>query len=178
MLSWLGVPFRVVAPRSVDETPLGGEDPGDLAIRLARLKARDVSSRCPRNWVLAADTVVDRGGRILGKPIDRREGEMILRDLSGKRHRVRTGVVLVGPGGKWAASRLETTWVTFRGIRRGERSRYLRMREAYDKAGGYAIQGKGLGWVVGLEGDFFNVVGLPLGWVAGRLARIRGLRAR
>ncbi len=82
-----------------------------------------------------------------------------------------TGVVLAAPGGRIAASHVETTFVTFRELGAAERERYLLSGEAYDKAGGYALQGRALGWVRGFSGDYFNVVGLPLGWVAKRLSR-------
>lgn len=165
------MPFRVVPPCGVDERPLAGESPESLVRRLARLKAQTVARRYSRHPVLAADTVVVSGGRILGKPQDRCEAGRMIRALSGRTHRVLTGTCLMAPQGKAVASCVTCTKVRFRDVGSGEIARYLATGEAADKAGAYAIQGTALRWVAGLRGDYFNVVGLPIGWVAERMSR-------
>lgn len=169
LLRHLGVRFRVVAPLLDLEPPRHGESPADLAARLALEKARSVSGSHPDAWVFSADTVVALGRRVFGKPRDRADVVRSLRALSGRTHQVLTGMALLSPRGALRAGGCTLTRVEFRVLGRGEILRYSRKREAYDKAGGYAIQGTAAGWVSGWEGDYFNVVGLPLGWVADRL---------
>ena len=173
----LGIPFRVLPPADVPESHPPGMSPVRLARTLALRKARSVSRRRPKAWVLGADTLVVAGRGPIGKPKDRQEARTVLRRLSGRTHRVMTGTVLLSPGGRVAAAAAVTTRVTFRRLGPGEMRAYSAEREPYDKAGGYALQGTAAAWVRRLEGDYFNVVGLPLGWVADRL-RENGLLAR
>ena len=175
ILRFAGVPFHVVEPRGVQETLRHGERPRRFVTRLAIEKATEVALRHPQALCLGADTVVVQGGKIFGKPKDRQEAARMLQALSGKAHEVWTGVALVGKGGKWVRSHAERTRVTFRALSPQEVLAYLKTREAYDKAGAYAIQGTARRWIKDWEGDYFNVMGLPVKWVVREANRSRAL---
>ncbi len=161
LLARIGVvPARVVAA-AVDEVPLPGEDPPRLVCRLADAKAGRVAAEFPDHFVLGADTVVACGRRILAKADNETEAERMLALLSGRRHRVVSGVALIAPGGK-AARRVVVTTVTFKRLNRDEISAYIAAGEWRDKAGAYAIQGRAAAFVKRLNGSYSNVVGLPL----------------
>lgn len=175
LLSGLGARFTVV-PADVPEVPLAGERPEQTAQRLARAKAAAGAARCPGRWVLAADTVVaveldGRGAAILGKPATRREAREMLRLLSGRTHRVCTGVVVLAPGGTALLDEVATTLVVFRPLADAEIDAYVESGEADDKAGAYAIQGGAAGFVVEVVGSYTNVVGLPVDLVEPALRR-------
>jgi septum formation protein len=138
-------------------------------LRLAREKARTVATRIPGAWVLAADTTVVLGEELLGKPRDTSEVREMMSRLSGRIHEVQTGVALAGPSGGDAL--VVRTRVTFRSLSREEIAWYAGTGESLDKAGGYAIQGKGGFLVERIEGSPTNVIGLPLGETLGLLAR-------
>lgn len=158
LLAQIGItPDRIVAP-DIDETPVPGELPRQHAARLARAKA---AAGPPGDFVLAADTVVAAGRRILGKPRTEDEARAILSLLSGRRHRVCTAIVLVAPDGR-RAERLAQSIVAFACIAPTELSAYLAADEWRGKAGGYAIQGQAACFVRFLSGSYSNVVGLPL----------------
>lgn len=150
-----------VCPVDIDETPLPGESPEALVIRLAQDKALAASkgeaSGLP---VLGGDTVVVCDGQILGKPRDRADGASMLRQLSGRRHEVVTGVAVCGPRGLTSLS--VTTFITLRLLDSYEIDAYWATGEPQDKAGGFAIQGRGALFVSHLEGSHSAVVGLPL----------------
>ena len=156
-------------PADIDETPHRDEEPRPYALRLAREKARAVADALPDpdDAVLAADTVVAAGRRILGKPQDAAEAHRFLTLLSGRRHRVITGVALRRQGREW--TRRVETQVRFKRLSDAEISAYLRSGEWRGKAGGYAIQGIGAGFVPAINGSYTNVVGLPLVEVANLL---------
>lgn len=157
----IGADFAVDVPRDVDEA-LHPLEPGELAAeRLARAKAAEVASRHPGQWVIAADTLVCLGSKILGKPADDAEAVRMLEALSGRTHVVVTGVAVVHPGGMIAE--VETTEVQFRPLSRAEIEAYVATGEPRDKAGAYGLQGRGVLFVEGIRGDHTNVVGLPLG---------------
>lgn len=160
LISGLGWDFRVVSPR-VTETKKDGELPADLVKRLALEKAAEVASRFPRRWVIGADTVVVLGERVLGKPKDEADARAMLRLLSGATHSVFTGVALISPRGEKTAE-AEETKVTFRPLGDSEIASYVACGESMDKAGAYAIQGRGTLLAERVEGCYFNVVGLPL----------------
>jgi nucleoside triphosphate pyrophosphatase len=162
-----GVRFRVAA-QDVDET-WRGERPEALARKLALEKALSAAARHPRSWCLGADTVVALGNEVFGKPGSRAEASRMLRRLSGRWHRVITGVALAGPG--FRAARAVTTRVRFRRLTALEIAWYCSLREPYDKAGAYAAQERGAILMAGIDGDFFNVIGLPLGATRELLAR-------
>ena len=160
LLGQLGLAFDVSAA-DIDETPHQGEAAIAYVLRLAREKARVVAGRHPGAWVLAADTTVVLGDELLGKPRDAAEVRDMMRRLSGRTHEVHTGVALAGPAGE--QSTVVRTRVTFRPLSEGEIAWYAGTGESLDKAGGYAIQGKGGFLVAAVEGSPTNVIGLPLG---------------
>ena len=147
----------------MDETPLARELPRDHVLRLAIAKAAEVAARpdAAGAYVLAADTVVACGRRILGKADDSAAAERFLRLLSGRRHRVYTGVAVVAPDGRRAV-RAVMTMVRFKRLGEREIAAYLASGEWRDKAGGYAIQGRAEAFVLSISGSWSNVVGLPL----------------
>lgn len=155
--------------RTIDESPLRGELPRDHAARLAAEKAQVVAARHPECAVLAADTVVGVGRRILPKAEDEATARHCLTMLSGRRHKVHGGVTLIDPAGR-VRHRLVTTSVIFKRLDTREISMYLRSGEWQGKAGGYAIQGLGGLFVRQLIGSYPNVVGLPLLETANLLA--------
>ncbi len=153
-------PDEVVAPE-IDETPTRDESAAALAARLAEAKARCIAGQRPGAFVLAADTVVAMGRRILPKAEDRATAEACLARLSGRRHRVVTGVSLVAPDGRIGRRRVVST-VTFKRLAPREVVWYLDTGDWRGKAGGYAIQGPAEVFVRALSGSYSNVVGLPL----------------
>ncbi|WP_207539885.1 Maf family protein [Sabulicella rubraurantiaca] len=159
LLARIGIVPDRVAPTELDETPGRKELPRQLASRLARLKAEAVEA--PGALVLAADTVVGVGRRILGKPTDREEARRFLELLSGRRHRVHTGVALRRPDGS-LGTRLVVSVVAFQRLTTQQVEAYLDSGEWQGKAGGYAIQGRAEMFVRFLSGSHSNVVGLPL----------------
>jgi nucleoside triphosphate pyrophosphatase len=161
LLRQVGYPPDLTIPADVDETPLTGELPRNIARRLACTKALAVAEMVPDALVLAADTVVARGRRILPKPADEGEARRCLALLSGCRHRVHGGVALVAPGGRIGV-RVVTTVVTFKRLAGKEVDCYLRCGEWRGKAGGYAIQERAAAFVRQIIGSYSNVVGLPL----------------
>lgn len=161
LLAQVGIVPYAVSPADIDETPQRAELPGPLARRLAVAKAAVAAARHPGEWILAADTVVGIGRRILGKPEDASAARAFLRALSGRRHRVYGGVCAVTPEGR-SVSRLVTTQVTFKRLEEAEIDRYLASGEWQGKAGGYAIQGRAGALVPAIGGSYSNVVGLPL----------------
>ncbi|ADO71168.1 Maf family protein [Stigmatella aurantiaca] len=159
LLSQLGLRFHVAAA-DLDETPLRGEAADTYVLRLARAKAHAVAERFPEAWVLAADTTVALGPELLGKPADPGEARHMLRRLSGQTHAVYTGVALAG---RAEAATVVRTGVTFRTLSDGEIDWYVGTGEPLDKAGAYAVQGRGGFLVASLDGSPTNVIGLPLG---------------
>jgi septum formation protein len=173
LLRQIGLVPDAVEPAEIDETPARRESPSLLARRLASEKAALVAKRHTGAVVLAADTVVACGARILPKAESEEEARFCLNILSGRRHRVLTGVTLIGPDGK-AHHRLVTTIVTFKRLELMEIDAYIRSREWQGKAGGYAIQGLAAAYIRAISGSYSNVVGLPLFEVA-NLLRTQGL---
>ncbi|HEY1721274.1 MAG TPA: nucleoside triphosphate pyrophosphatase [Magnetospirillaceae bacterium] len=171
LLAQIGVTPAAIDPAAIDETPQPGETPLALAARLADGKARAVQSRHPGLNILGADTVVACGRRILPKAETEAEARSCLALLSGRRHRVISGVCLLTPDGK-AASRVVTTIVTFKRLTSEDIGAYVASGEWHGKAGGYAIQGRAAAFVRFLSGSYSNVVGLPLFETAALLARI------
>ena len=160
LLRQIGIWPDLVEPAEVDETPRPGERPGDLAQRLADTKADAVSARHPDSFVIGADTVVAVGRRILPKPADAGVARECLKLLSGRRHRVHGGVTVVAAGKR--SRRLVTTVVSFKRLQEPDLDDYLATGEWQGKAGGYAIQGRAAVFVKAINGDYNNVVGLPL----------------
>lgn len=169
LLRQIGVVPAVIDPPEVDETPLPGELPPHHARRLAAAKARAVAERHPDALVLAADTVVACGRRILPKAEDEATARSCLTLLSGRRHRVLGGVCLATPDGRYL-ERLVTTVVTFKRLSEPELDTYIACGEWRGKAGGYAIQGRAAALICWISGSYSNVVGLPLYETAALLA--------
>ncbi|MFC7736995.1 Maf family protein [Roseomonas sp. GCM10028921] len=161
LLARLGIRPDRVDPAEIDETPRKAELPRTLAARLSRAKAAAVAARSPGALVLAADTVVGVGRRILGKPEDAAEARRFLEFLSGRRHRVTTGVALVAPDGTLRARLVETT-LAFQRLTPAQMDDYVASGEWEGKAGGYAIHQRAEVFVRFLSGSHSNVVGLPL----------------
>jgi len=161
LLAQIGIVPAAVDPADADETPFPRELPGPHASRLAELKARAVAARHPGAFILAADTVVSCGRRILPKAETEKQARSCIRLLSGRRHRVLGGVCVIAPDGRMA-QRLVTTVVTFKHLDDAEIEAYVASGEWDGKAGGYAIQGRAAVFVRQLSGSYSNVVGLPL----------------
>ncbi len=161
LLRQIGVSFTV-DPADVDEAVLPAETPEAYAVRVALDKARVASKRARTGMVIAADTIVVLDSTILGKPADGRDAERMLGMLSGKAHRVITGLVLMDSATGRTAARTAVTKVWFRTLSTEEITSYVSTHEPLDKAGAYGIQEKGALLVEKVEGCYFNVVGLPL----------------
>ena len=157
-----GIPFEVQAAK-IPEEPIPGEPAKDCAERLAREKASAVARQRPQDVVLGADTVVVIDNQMLGKPRDAKDAARMLRLLSGREHQVVTGVCVAVNGKSSVAS--EITKVTMLEITEREIADYVATGEPMDKAGGYAIQGIASRWIPHIEGDYSNVVGLPVALV-------------
>jgi septum formation protein len=182
LLREIGVPFHVHAA-NINEGQFGDEAPIAYALRLAREKAQAVAAHYPQSYVLGADTIVVVDSEVLGKPRDHGDAARMLRLLSGRGHEVTTAVSVVAPGtvapgtvapGTLAETRASTTKVYFREIAEDEIQRYIAGGEPMDKAGAYAIQGGASRWADRIEGEFSNVVGLPLSLVT-EMLKITGL---
>jgi len=173
-----GVPF-VVQSTDIPEVPQEREAPRAFAERMAREKTLTVSRQRPADYILGADTIVVVDAQILGKPRDRADAVRMLRLLSGRHHQVITGVCLVGPDDRGLETgfediRSETTLVTMEALSDADIHSYVSTGEPMDKAGAYAIQGRASRWVSRIEGDYFNVVGLPVSLVY-KMLRARGV---
>jgi len=161
LLEKLGWNIKIIIPE-IDETSLPGESPENLCVRLSVEKAAKIAAM-PNNkefLVIAADTIVVIDGDVLGKPVDEHEGVRMLKRLQGRAHDVLTGVSVIWQGK--TLSGVEHTRVNFRPLSDEAVRAYAATGEGSDKAGAYAIQDKGSLLVASIEGDYFNVVGLPL----------------
>ena len=175
LLARIGVVPARVLPPEIDESPLKQEVPRQLAARLSVAKAQAVAAQLPGALVLAADTVVGLGRRILPKAETEAEARACLEALSGRRHRVYTGVALATPEGR-LLTRLVESIVTFQRLTPGQVQAYLDSGEWRGKAGGYTIQDSAEAFVRFLSGSHSNVVGLPLHETAQLLRGIGWLR--
>ena len=155
-----GIKFEV-HPAHITETRNPGERALNYAQRLAREKALKVAEQFPADFVLGADTIVVVDEEVLEKPVNADDAARMLRTLSGRAHQVITGVGIAGPDA-YRDTRACATQVYFRPLKEQEIQEYIAGREPMDKAGAYAIQGGAARWVICLEGDYSNVVGLPL----------------
>ena len=167
--------FEVI-PSEVDEKLLKGESPEDHVLRLSREKALEISRGNPGRWVLGADTVVIIDGKMLGKPRTPGEAKQMLGMLSGREHRVITGFAIVKGGEGVIVNDAVESSVIFKDISRDEMDWYIRTNEPYDKAGGYAVQGKASFFIKEIRGSYTNVIGLPLCEVVTALKKAGALR--
>ena len=166
LLALLGLPFKNHAPH-VEERVDPSWTAAEAARNLAQQKALDVGASFPNACVIAADTIVEIDGILLGKPVDAADAARMLRLLSGREHRVVTGVCL------WRGEAMRVfsreTLVRFYPLSEEEIAAYVRSGEPMDKAGAYGIQGRGALLVESITGDYFNVVGLPVAMLAREL---------
>lgn len=156
----LVTPQYTVETSAVEEDKIAADTPAHLAQALATAKARAVAAAHPGDIVCGFDTVVDCAGEIFGKPRDESDALYMLRALSGRAHKVHTGVCICGMGR--AAATVETTLVHFAPIAEDDLLAYVRTPEPYDKAGAYAIQGHAAVWCRAIDGCYYNIMGLPV----------------
>ena len=171
LLKQVGIPFRQVVSGVTEDIEAPAE-PEAHVLELSRRKAEDVARRLNSGIVLGADTVVVLEGQILGKPANAREATEMLRRLSGRTHQVYTGLTLIDVAADVSVSHVEVTEVTFRELSEEEIAAYVATGEPLDKAGAYGIQGKGALLVSGINGCYYNVVGLPLAGLMNMLRRL------
>jgi septum formation protein len=172
LLKDAGIDF-VVRPANIEEVRRAGEEPTAFAERMARDKARAIRAAYPDNVILGADTVVVVGDEVLGKPSDEEDAAHMLRSLADRQHFVITSVCLIGTD--FEDVRSEKTAVYFTPLTDAEIRDYVATCEPMDKAGAYAIQGNASRWISKIEGDYFNVVGLPVDLVL-RMLQEHGVR--
>lgn len=161
LLAILGYPFTIVHS-SIDETPAAGETPEQFCTRVAREKGMEVASRVSQSVVISADTVVTIDNEILGKPVDEQDAARMLRKLSGRDHFVLTAITVINQKKQETLDGLERTRVWFVPLTDEEILDYIRRENVFDKAGAYAIQGYAGVYIPKIEGNYFNVMGLPL----------------
>ena len=171
LLGRFGIPFRVIPARGEEKAP-AGLSPGELVRVLAEHKATEVAAGEPESVIVAADTVVEIDGEILGKPGTPERAAEMLRRLSGRTHRVWTGVCV--RQGERVLSAAEETAVRFHPLTEEEIAAYVATGEPLDKAGAYGYQDRACLFVERIEGDYFNVVGLPMERL-GRMLRSFGV---
>ena len=176
LLKQIGIVPDSIKPADIDESPKHREQPRMLALRLAIEKAETVKPLYKDDAILAADTVVGCGRRIIGQAASELEARKHLELLSGRRHRVFGGVCIIDSQGE-LSSRLVTTTVLFKRLSRGEIDTYIANREWEEKAGAYAIQGHASCFVKWIKGSYSNVVGLPL-YETNILLKKAGVRAQ
>jgi septum formation protein len=176
LLRQIGIEPDRVDPADIGEVPRPGELPPTHVMRLAEEKARTVMARHPGSYILAADTIVACGRRILPKPFDPATARSCLKLLSGRRHRVFSGIALVSPDERLTLRRVDSQ-VAFKRLSEAEIAAYLCSGEWHGKAGGYAIQGRAAALIRWMSGSYSNVVGLPL-FETAQLLTGRGYRQR
>lgn len=169
LLAQIGITPDLIIPADIDETPSRTELPRELAGRLSLAKARAVAEDNPESFILAADTVVACGRRVLPKAETETQARNCLKLLSGRRHRVYGGVCLITPEGR-EITRVDLTAVHFKRLSTLETNAYIDSGEWHGKAGGYAIQGLAGAFITKINGSYANVVGLPIHDVAAMLS--------
>lgn len=170
LLESMGLSFEIL-PSGVDESVLPGESAETHCRRLAVEKAKAVALQRPDAWVLGADTIVVAGRRILGKPRSAADARAMLTRLSGRTHRVFTGFALRRQDRGFSHAEVVKSSVRFREIAVDEMEGYILTGEPFDKAGAYAVQGRGASFIREIRGSYTAVVGLPLAEVATALRR-------
>lgn len=161
LLEMLGVKDMKIIPAKGEEIAPAGVGPGELVMALASAKGNEVKAICsPEDVIIAADTIVWFEDRVYGKPHSVAEASEMLHKLSGRSHQVFTGVSVIH--GDKEIKQFEMSYVKFREMTDREIDAYIATGEPMDKAGAYGAQGKGALFVTGIDGDFFNVMGLPI----------------
>ncbi len=168
LLERIGLRFEI-EPSNYEEDIHSGAEPHELAQKISLKKAEIVAVKHKNTIVIAADTFIVFNGQILGKPRTEDEARKMLETLNGKSHSVITGFSIIDTGKNKTLSRAVETRIYIRKLTSAEINAYVRSKEPLDKAGAYAIQGLGAAIVERIEGDYFNVVGLPLSALAGSL---------
>jgi septum formation protein len=171
LLTSLGLDVRIV-PSEIDEGDRPGYGPRELAAFHAGGKARAVSAREPSALIVAADTVVDLDGASLGKPVDANDAARMLAALSGREHVVHTAYVVADGTSGRTIEGTSSSRVRFARLDRTTIDRYIATNEPFDKAGAYGIQGRGAALVERIDGDFYTVMGFPLGEFVRRLGEL------
>lgn len=161
LLEQIGLKSENIIPADIDENPLEKELPANLAKRLAKSKAQEIAKSNPNKFIIAADTVVARGRRLLPKTETETEARECLNLLSGQKHHVYGGICVITDTGK-TITRLCDTTVKFKRLSQEEIETYIKSAEWHGKAGGYAIQGLAAAYVTNISGSYSNVVGLSL----------------
>lgn len=176
LLAEAGVEFEIIAPH-VDETPDMALSPEENARIIAELKAKTISAVRRDKLVIAADTMVVLDGEMIGKPVDEADAIKMLSRLSGRKHKVVTGVAMahVERGVWWSG--VETSYTLFRVIPQGDIVAYVKSGEPMDKAGAYAVQGRAGEWIEGFEGSVSNIIGLPMELLTRALRDLGYIRA-
>ncbi|MDL2237685.1 Maf family protein [Christensenellaceae bacterium OttesenSCG-928-K19] len=168
LLALLTTQFKVVPSHADEHTDL--KDAQEVVRFLACKKARDVAAAYPQDTIIGADTVVEAGGEILEKPKDKADARRMIALLQGNQHMVYTGICVIKDNVEH--SEVCATKVCFSPMSEQEIDRYIATEDVMDKAGAYAIQGGAAKFITGIEGDFFNVVGLPVGILYQMLNRV------
>lgn len=161
LLKALGIGFEII-PSNVDEKAIPLSKPERYVKKLAYMKAEKVSAGIRSGVVIGADTVIFLGNKIFGKPKGRKRAFYMLKELSGKTHRVLTGICIIDASTGKAMTRSVATRVKFRDLSDDEINLYIRTERPFDKAGAYGLQQNGAMFVESIEGDYSNVVGLPI----------------
>lgn len=161
LLQAVGLKFNIM-PAHVNEDYIDGESPRQHVARLALDKAQAIAHKYPASMVLGADTIVVIDGLILGKPKNKKQARQMLERLSGREHKVFTGFTLRRTASRFIKTKVIQSAVQFKLISPAEMEWYISGDEPYDKAGGYAVQGKGASFIKSIRGSYTNVIGLPL----------------
>lgn len=161
LLQSVGLNFKTI-PARINEDYVEGESPSKHVRRLSFNKALVIAQKYRNSWVLGADTIVVIDGLILGKPGNKKEAEHMLKKLSGREHKVFTGFTIAHEASGIYRTQVTQSAVRFKKISSDEVKWYVTCDEPYDKAGGYAIQGKGAYFIQSIRGSYTNVIGLPL----------------
>jgi septum formation protein len=174
LLRFVGLKFKTI-PAHVDEDYIEGESPQQHVRRLAQEKAQLIARKYPRAWVLGADTIVVIDGLILGKPKNKSQAREMLKKLSGREHKVHTGFTIAQEASKVCYTNVVLSAVKFKKISPQELEWYVASDEPYDKAGGYAVQGRGAYFIQSIRGSYTNVIGLPLCEVLETLKKLEAI---
>ena len=177
LLQSVGLKFNII-PAHVNENYLSGESPRQHVKRLSTDKAIIIARKYPEAWVLGADTIVVIDGLILGKPKNEAQARKMLQKLSGREHKVFTGFTIAHVAAKIYKTKVIQSAVQFKTISPKEMDWYVSCDEPYDKAGGYAVQGKGAYFIQSIRGSYTNVIGLPLCEVLEELKKLKAINFR
>jgi len=174
LLRSMGLKFKTI-PAHVDEDYIEGESPRKHVERLSHTKAFAIAKKYPNAWVLGADTIVVLDRLILGKPKNKTQAKEMLKKLSGREHKVFTGFAVTQVASKVSHSDVVQSTIKFKKISAAELEWYIACDEPYDKAGGYAVQGKGAYFIKSILGSYTNVIGLPLCEVLETLKKLEAI---